>query len=179
MPEKELSTADGKLRLIRPDVARDAPLSVGWLQGEAGRRTQLLMGNAPQRLIIPTLATEQERVRSFLENKQQRTWAIEYDGQVVGAIWVNLQSDEHLKAPAIHIMIGDPEARGKGIGKQAIGLVMRSMRSEKEFRTLYSRHLVDNTAAAAILRPYGFQKAGKPYGDADGLQWQNEVADLT
>jgi len=34
-----------ELELVPPDVERDAPISLGWLEGDEGRNTLRLMGN--------------------------------------------------------------------------------------------------------------------------------------
>lgn len=57
----ELSTRDNSIRLVSPDINRDAPLGVRWLGGEAGRDTLRLMGAAEKDNRPTTLEQESRR----------------------------------------------------------------------------------------------------------------------
>jgi RimJ/RimL family protein N-acetyltransferase len=99
---------------------------------------------------------------------------IQYQGKVVGSIWADLEQVGNVPAPAIHIMIGDPEARGKGVGFAAASKVIDHLH-EKGFESIFSRHLASNGAASGLLKSLGFAQFGKQYTDEDGLEWQNVV----
>lgn len=170
----EMGTPNPRVRLVRPDVARDAPLSVQWLAGDEGRRTQQLMGIADEHNQPSTLAKEQQRIQDFLDKPTQRNWMIELDGTVVGAIWVDVDPKPDMPAPSIHLMLGDPAARGQGAGSAAFRAVLDWLRTnEALYPLVYSRHLVANKPAAALLAKNNFIDLGEPYTDKDGLQWQN------
>lgn len=164
----------GDTRLKRPLVQRDAPLSVEWLKGEEGKKSLLLMGVPENDIAEPTLEEEQARIQSFLDRKDQLNWMIEYKNRIVGAIWVDLQPTEHVKAPAPHIMIGDVSARGKGVGSQAMKLVIEYLFSQGH-DAVYTRCKPSNTAVMRMNAKLGFQKDGAEYIDADGITWQNVV----
>ncbi len=167
------------LKLVEPDVDRDAPLSVGWLNDEGGRATMLAMGNDADSVndMLPTsLVIERQRVKEFIEDRGQLNWMIEYDGVVVGSVWVNMLDAQQLPAPAVHIMIGDPAMRGKGIGYAAIETVMNYLYQQGR-RTIYSRHLCSNDAADGLLSSLGFTNLDKPYSSGS-LQFQNMIRTL-
>lgn len=160
------------VQLVEPDVERDAPISVQWLQGETGRDTLQRMGVPDNDIIEPTLESERGRIKSFLDREDQLNWMIEIDGRVVGAIWVDLKPQGSVKAPAIHIMIGDPSVRGQGIGPQAMQLVIDYL-YRQGYSTIYTRHRADNMPVEKMSTRLGFVPDGEPYVDSDGLKWQN------
>ncbi len=177
MKATQLETTNPKVHLIEPDVERDAPLSVAWLEGDIGRNTLRLMGVTEDKNKAPTLEGEKKRVQGFVNNPKQLNWAIQYDDKVVGAVWVDLEEVNSVEAPGIHIMIGDPQARGKGIGSSSMKAVIDYLR-EDDCLQVFSRHLADNTAAAKLLADQGFTPVGEPEPDNDGLIWQNVQLDL-
>jgi RimJ/RimL family protein N-acetyltransferase len=173
----KLHTTLPGLELVRPDVDRDAAAAVRWLEGEAGRSTLRLMGNSEDHTGPTTLATERARVQGFLDSREQLTWTLILRGRPVGVLWVDLLPTEHVPAPAVHIMIGDPTARGHGVGRAALAAVIA--RLSESHPSLYSRHLTSNQPVTVLLASAGFRNLGEPYAGADGLRWQNVVLDLT
>ena len=165
------------VRLIEPDLDRDAQLGVAWLDGEEGRQTLRKMGVADKDNKPTTLDQERVRVQGFIDRKEQLNWMIELNGKVVGAVWVDLTQQGNVPAPAIHIMIGDPEARGRGIGDTVTKAVVNYLREQGSSK-IYSRRLISNDIAAKLLFKNGFVKLDDPYTDEDGLTWQNVVLDL-
>ncbi len=168
-----LKTHNQDIVLVAPDVERDAPISVQWLEGAIGRDTLKLMGNTDENNKPSTLEAEKERVRDFIASKDQLNWMIQFKDKIVGSVWVSLKPTDYLLAPSIHIMIGDPAARGQGVGSQACSAVIDHMRKEGSYDYLYSRHLVKNTPANNLLKDLGFENLGEQYSDSDGLSWQN------
>ena len=174
-----IKTNRSDLELIDPNVERDAPISVKWLAGDAGRNTLRLMGNNEEDNKPSTLELEKERVIGFINSKEQITWMISFKDEIVGAIWVDLKPTSYVGAPAMHIMIGDPKARGHGIGRSASEAVIGYMRQSGEYRDLYTRHLISNLPASKLLEEVGFTKLDETYTDSDGLIWQNEKLTLS
>jgi len=173
----QLHTINPIIHLIEPDIERDAKLGQQWLEGELGRNTLRLMGVADKHNHATTLEQEKERVRDFIENADQFNWMIQLDDKVVGSIWVDLKPKDKIPAPAVHIMIGDPTARGKGIGGASTDAVIDYLRQQGEV-AVYSRTLVQNTVAKNLLNNNGFMPDGEPYTDEDGLEWQNAALHL-
>jgi RimJ/RimL family protein N-acetyltransferase len=171
----QLDTADLAVRLVQPDVERDAALSLRWLDGEPGRVTSLLMGVPPEMIEPPTLDRERARVSSFISRDDQYNWMIERDEAVIGSIWVDLRSSAVLGAPAVSLMIGDPAARHHGAGRHALVAVVQFLLGQGASE-VFARALVSNAASAGLLTRVGFGLLKEPYVDADGgLQWQNFV----
>lgn len=123
-----LETTDPNIHLIEPDIERDAQLGVAWLDGQVGRKTLELMGVSDKDNKASSLDDERERVRDFIEREDQLNWMIEANKNVVGSIWVDLESTNEVPGPAIHIMIGDPDARGRGIGDTVTKAVVNYIR---------------------------------------------------
>ncbi len=177
MRAKELHTNNPGVRLVEPDITRDAPLGVAWLQGDMGRNTLRLMGVAAKDNQPSTLEQERERVRGFIENDDQLNWMIAYRGTVVGSVWVHLRADQYLQGPSLHIMIGSPEARDKGIGLSSTEAVVGYLAKLGHAR-IYSRYLTDNAGSKNLLAKLNFHKMGEPYKDEDGLEFQNVVKEV-
>lgn len=176
MKAPRLQTNDARISLVEPNIDRDAKLGVQWLNGKAGRATLLSMGNTKETIdsILPTtLEQEADRVRDFIERKDQLNWMIECEGHVVGSTWVDLNSTKDLPGPSVHIMIGDQDMRGKGIGKTTVSAVLDYL--EKQGHTvIYSRYLTTNDGSERLLRSLGFTDLGAPYV-SDTLEFQNVV----
>jgi RimJ/RimL family protein N-acetyltransferase len=97
---------------------------------------------------------------------------IQYAGTVVGSIWVDVKSSEYLPSPGLHIMIGDPAVRGKGVGHAAATAVISHLHDDGATE-IFSRHLVSNSGVMQLLSNLGFVPLDQPYADADNLNWQN------
>lgn len=170
-----LETGDPNIHLIEPDIERDALLGVEWLQGELGRATLSSMGVPDKDNKATDISYERERVKDFIERDDQLNWMIDYQGKVVGSIWVDLEQVGNLPAPAIHIMIGDPKMRGKGVGYAVTSKVIEYLQRERNAGSIYSRYLTKNSVASNLLGSLGFEKLGEPYTDDDGLEFQDVV----
>ena len=169
----ELQTKSPDITLVQPDVERDAPTAVKWLEGNIGRTTLKLMGNDGEHNRPSTLEEERVRIKGFLDSDDQLTWMIRLQDKIVGTVWVNLNETEYLLGPSVHIMIGDPGARGQGVGGNTITTVIDYMRNAGEYDTLYSRHLATNERASGLLKEVGFKILGEQYTDQSNLSWQN------
>jgi RimJ/RimL family protein N-acetyltransferase len=172
-----MATNDGSVRLVEPDVERDAPLGLQWLAGEAGRETLRLMGVTNATNHPPTLEQERQRIQDFIDKSDQLNWMIAKDERIIGSVWADLEPTEYLKAPSLHIMIGDPTARGQGAGSQAFRTVAKYLADERHESAIYTRHLLGNIGSAKLAATSGFHEDGAPYEDADGLHWQNRRCD--
>jgi L-amino acid N-acyltransferase YncA len=175
---KQLSTDLAGLTLVRPNIDQDAHISVQWLEGPAGRDTLRLMGNTNEHNQPSTLEEEQDRLRDFVTATNQITWMLRYKGSTVGAVWISLDASKYLQAPSLHIMIGQPDVRGQGIGSAAMKALIQQLQFDASYEYVHSRYLKDNEASANLLRHAGFIEDGSPYQDDDGLSFQNVRLDL-
>jgi L-amino acid N-acyltransferase YncA len=170
---RRLSTDIPDLFLVGPNLKTDPPLAVTWLAGDAGRETLRLMANIDKKNKPSTIKIEKQRVRDFVTSFAQRTWMMNYHGKTVGAVWINLEQTAYLAAPSIHIMIGDPTMRQKGIGGATLRALIQLLKQEGEYAHIYSRYLTANIGSAKLLQGVGFTTDQDPYLDADGLMFQN------
>lgn len=175
---ENLHTNNPDVLLVKPDIERDAALGVQWLEGELGRATLTSMGVSETDNKPTTLEDERERVRDFIEGQDQLNWMIEYQGKIVGSVWADLKQVGNVPAPAIHIMIGNPNVRGKGIGTASISAVIEHLR-QSNTTTVYSRYLLENEGSKHLLSSLGFGNLGEPYVDNDGLTFQNVSLELS
>lgn len=174
-----LNTSYNGLKLVAPDVERDAPISLKWLEGSSGRETLRLMGSSDKQNKPSTLENEKKRVRDFIKSPDQLTWMLQLNDQIIGSIWISLKDTQHLPAPSIHIMVGNPESRGQGVGTYASEAVIDHLMNNTSYDCLYSRYLAENQPAANLLLGLGFERHGELYVDKDGLSWQNVKMELT
>lgn len=171
----ELITSDENIRLIMPNIERDAPTSVTWLEGDQGKETLRAMGVPEKDIIEPTLEGEEERINTMIESTHHIAWMIEQDGDVIGVAEVELEPTEYVDAPALSVMIGDPWERNKGVATTVLRSVIDWLHAEYENTFVYARHRSSNEASAQVLLKLGFEDDGAPYKDQDGLVWQNVV----
>lgn len=170
----ELFTADERLRLIAPDVARDASRMSEWLSGDQGVETLRSMGIAEKDILPPDIQSIEERMQHLIDSHVHVAWMIEIEGDIEGTMTVELQLSEYLDAPSVAIMIGDPWMRGKGLGAASLHLAIDYLHAEYEDIFVYARHRTSNEAFAQLLMKLGFEDNGSPYTDG-GIVWQNVV----
>ena len=134
-------------------------------------------GSAPELREQPALDADVFDVFGILRRLDGRNLLGEFDGNVVGAVWVDLEPTDYLPCPAVHIMIGEPKARGHGVGAESIKLVVEYLKNHG-FEKLYSRILINNSVARSLLLDNGFKLYREQYSDYDGVEWQNVVINL-
>lgn len=171
----DLSTSIAELVLTDTVPDRDAGYALSWFKGESGRDTLLKMGNAPNDINEPSYDDELATLEEFLvldDEGKQKTWMLRYGEVTIGAAWIELIKNHDVEAPSVHLMIGDPAFRGKGIGKAVMSSMIRYLKEDGS-GVVYSRHLTSNEAVIALNRSLGFVPDGHVYTDKDGLEWQN------
>lgn len=169
------------IQLLRPNVDRDALFAHSWFTRPEGRETLLSMGNAESQIKESTLEGEREIMQEFLDLEQSRkqiTRAIVIDKVTIGVVWIELFENHGVKSPSIHIMIGNPDYRGKGIGRAVMQSAIDYIRDTFQCKTIYTRHIANNTPVAKLNESLGFERDGEPYEDENGLMWQNIVMTL-
>jgi len=172
----DIKTDIPNLILVAPNPKRDAPFALKWFTSEYGKETLLLMGNAESEIEPSTLESETATLQKFMDkeqNQEQLTWMIRDQDKTIGAVWIELVDTPEVKSPAIHIMIGDKDYRGKGIGKEVMGKIIQYINNNLNLRDIYSRHLASNKSAKALLKSFGFLDNGNTYIDKNELEWQN------
>jgi RimJ/RimL family protein N-acetyltransferase len=171
----DLHTTITELLLSKPDPDRDASFAFTWFNSVSGRDTLLKMGNAPGEILIPTIEAETATIKEFLtleDEGKQKTWMLRLGEITIGAAWIDLVQNHGVKAPSVHLMIGDPAYREKGIGTATMHAMIAYLHDRGE-RVVYTRHLVSNEAVTSLTRSLGFLDDGNAYTDENGLIWQN------
>ncbi len=172
----DIKTDIPNLVLESPDPERDAPYALSWFASRFGKETLLLMGNAESEIKPHSLESEKETLQRFIElehENEQLTWVIRDQDKTIGAVWIELVDTPEVKSPAVHIMIGDKDYRGKGIGKTVVGEMIRYVKDDLNLHDIYSRHIASNESAKALLNSFGFSNDGVTYTDSNNLSWQN------
>lgn len=175
---KDIAINSAGVTLVAPDADRDAPSALSWFNSPHGKETLLLMGNAEHEIGDSTLEREKKTILEFLELEkagEQLTWAIRQADKTLGAVWIVLKDSDTLKAPSVHIMIGDKASRGKGIGRAVLLAVIQFINHDLHIPVIYSRHLVSNAAIARLLYSLDFVETGSVYKDENDLSWQNVI----
>jgi RimJ/RimL family protein N-acetyltransferase len=173
---KPLKTINSQLVLVSPDPDRDAPFAHEWFSGESGRDTLLNMGNAHSEIKPSSLEDEREVIEEFLRlerDNTQLTWMLRYDGRTVGAAWIDVIENHGVKAPSVHLLVGDTSMRGKGLGKAAMLGLIQYVQDTIKTKYVYSRHLTSNVSVRALNQSVGFIDDGSSYVDENELEWQN------
>jgi len=171
-----MQTNDSTIQLLPPDIDRDAPFALSWFQRPEGHATLLSMGNAEHEIEPSTLESETAILREFIDLEQEEkqiTRMIIVDQKTIGVVWIELFENHNVQSPSIHIMIGNPDYRGKGIGKSVMQAAINYVRDTLNLNTIYSRHLANNMQVATLNKSLGFEKDGVPYTDNNGLVWQS------
>lgn len=163
------------LELLKPDIERDAPFALSWFVRPEGKDTLLRMGNAEHEIPEPSLEAETDRIKEFIQleaESKQITRMISVDGVTIGVVWLELIETRGVKPPSLHIMIGNSDYRGMGIGKIAM-LEAIDLAKNKGYKVIYTRHLTNNTEIKKLNDSLGFVDDGDPYTDNNGLTWQH------
>lgn len=102
-------------------------------------------------------------------------YAIELGGQHVGNVWLWEVDPRHGKAE-VRILLGDPAARGKGAGTEALSLLAEHAWRGLRLSRLYAYVLAGNAPARRAFAKAGFQEEGLLRADrwVDGA-WSDVV----
>ena len=166
----------GDISLVVPNIERDAFFALDWFSRAEGRQTLLSMGNAEHEIDEPTLDGEKATIQEFIDlekDGKQITRMIVVDSKTVGAVWIELFENHGVKAPSVHIIVGNPEYRGKGIGSSVMRAAIDYVLHDLSATVVYSRHLSSNINISAVNKKLGFIPEGDVYEDENGLVWQN------
>lgn len=170
------------IQFLPPNIERDAPFAHSWFIRPEGRATLLSMGNTESEIEESTLENQKQIIQEFLDLEKegkQITRSIIADDETIGFIWIELFENHGVKAPSVHIMIGNPDYRGKGIGRTAMQSAFEYIHETLHYKMIYTRHLAHNLPIAELDESLGFIKDGESYKDKNGLVWQNIKKNIT
>ena len=97
--------------------------------------------------------------KDIYEVKQLRLVISSYDEQAIGLIDI-FDFDFHNKRAGIGIVIKDPETRGKGLGSEALKLLVDYCFSHLNLHQVYCNVAEENTASIHLFKNHGFKEIG-------------------
>ena len=118
-----------------------------------------------------------EIAAAFLQNfdrKRERCWIAEMDGEPVGSVLVVKDTKTTAK---LRLLIVDPKARGRGLGKRLVEECIRFAR-EKGYRRLVLWTQSNLAAARGIYRAAGFRKVKEEKHASFGVKLTGEYWEL-
>lgn len=98
-------------------------------------------------------------VRQDLAEADLHVYAIEYDGEVVGAIQWSAEDDPQYRHANIDIYL-HPDVHGRGVGTDAVRTLARHLIDDEGHHRLSIDPAADNAAAIACYSKVGFQPVG-------------------
>lgn len=118
-------------------------------------------------------------IRQYLENAQQDIYEAKQlrlaicvlgSSDAIGLIDL-FDFDPKNKKAGIGIVIAQPEQRGKGIGKEALQLLVTFAFQQLQLHQVYANIGIDNEISLKLFTTFGFQKIGvkKDWNYAHGL----------
>lgn len=102
---------------------------------------------------------------SWIKNKIETGQVVQFvicnmaDHKPLGSVYVRDIDMEHKKGE-YGIFIGEADARGRGVGTAAAGLMLKYCFEELKLHRVYLRALADNTAAIRSYEKAGFKREG-------------------
>lgn len=118
-----------------------------------------------------------EIAAAFVQNfdrKRERCWIAEMDGEPVGSVFVVKDTKTTAK---LRLLIVDPKARGRGLGKRLVEECIRFAR-EKGYRRLALWTQSNLAAARGIYRVAGFRKVREEKHASFGVKLTGEYWEL-
>lgn len=162
------------IREVNSDI--DAMSAHKWFSQPSGSDTLRLMGNAEHEIKPSSYESEHATFVEFqdLESKgEQVTRTICVNDTVIGIVWIELRENHGIKAPSIHVMIGDVNYRGKGFGRAGMEWGIEYAKHGLKAPVLYSRYLTRNVPISRMMNSLKFSLDGRMYVDSNDLEWQN------
>lgn len=109
-----------------------------------------------------------------LDRSCERCWIAEMDGEPVGSVFVVKDTKTTAK---LRLLIVDPKARGRGLGKRLVEECIRFAR-EKGYRRLALWTQSNLAAARGIYRAAGFRKVKEEKHASFGVKLTGEYWEL-
>jgi RimJ/RimL family protein N-acetyltransferase len=140
---------DVTLRALAPD---DAPRMLGWM------RDPDVAANLGLRA-APTPEKTQAFIERSIRHDDVRAWAIEWSRRHVGNVVLD-RFDSWVGSARLSVYIGEPPARGQGVGAAAITLALRDAFGPLGLSKVWLTVHEENVAARRTYRSLGFHDEG-------------------
>ncbi|HEX6547701.1 MAG TPA: GNAT family protein [Candidatus Dormibacteraeota bacterium] len=158
----------GALCTLRPLREEEAETIVPWWEDLETTRT------IGRRLPVG-LAEERDWLAAAARDPNRFTWGIECEGRLVGISGVD--QIDWLNARAVTgTVVGDPSARGKGIGSESMWLRTEFVFTQTQLHKLCSGYLSNNPASGRAQAKSGYREVGRrrEHFFRDG-EWVDEI----
>jgi aminoglycoside 6'-N-acetyltransferase len=105
-------------------------------------------------------ADEPEQVREELRSDDRyKTFAIEVDGALAGWLGVEEENDPYYRSAALDIILA-PAYQGRGLGPEALRMMIRRLRDERGHHRFTIDPAVENKRAIRAYESVGFRPVG-------------------
>lgn len=139
---------------LRQPQPYDLRRTFNWLQDQR-LRTDFMVADAPRR------QGHFRYWRLLLADSTQRVFSIIDCGRHVGNCGLkNIEPENGIAE--LWIYLGDPQVRGRGIGRIAVQLLLKHFSTQLQGRKVYLHLRRDNTAARALYKATGFSDCSEP-----------------
>ncbi len=146
------SLLDNRQLIIRPLKPEDAP-RISLLSNNIN-----IWKNVRDSFPFPyKLEDAQTFIQNCINQNPMVTFGIEYDGEIVGAIGFELQSDVYRLSAELGYWIGEPYW-GKGIATQSVKSMVKFGFNELNLIRIYAGVFESNKASMKVLEKAGFKK---------------------
>jgi ribosomal-protein-alanine N-acetyltransferase len=169
--------ADVKLRDFRPD---DAEAVHRWFNDE--RVTANLVGSRDSF----SLDDARGWVERAVDTSSDRKWAITIDGSDLAVGFVALFGLDRETGPELAVLVGDPDAWGKGVAREAERQACIHAFDDYSAHRIHAEIPATNKAAQKVVTFLGFQREGvmrraipRPDGPVDNEVWGLLPEDFT
>ena len=139
---------------IRPLKETDAYTSVSWRNDAT---IWMYTGSSPTSEI--TIEDELAWIRRVISDPTCRRFAIESDGRYVGNVYL---TGIRAEIAEYHIFIGEKDALGKGIAREATRLVLQYARDQLDLREVELFVRPENVIAVGLYESLGFKPVSDP-----------------
>ena len=137
---------------LRDLVSQDAPRLHAWRREAEVNRW---MSDSPP----PSLEAQQRWVDAMIADPDRRGWIITHNGQPAGFLMLSGLTDCNRRAEW-GWYIGDPDARGRGVGRAAQALGLDKAFDDFGLEKVWAEVLADNETALKAQAACGFRREG-------------------
>lgn len=155
VPEEGPEVLRGQVVWLRPLSRDDGPLIVRWRRQEEVARQ--LFGQPP------TLLEHQRWFEAIQQGRGREEYVIVWNiggRRPVGTIGLSGIDSRHRRAE-FGILLGEREARGKGVALEASELIVRRAFADLRLERLYLHVFADNLPAIRLYQALGFAEEGR------------------
>lgn len=156
--ERPVINLEGELVALGPMGRDQIPLYHRWLNNFDTLRSQ---GEPPQ--LPDSLGSVERWYGSYVDGNDSTAWFTVYDRETYRPVgWTELKDiDRHHGTAEFAIMIGEPEARGRGFGSEVTRLVLAYGFENLGLHNIHLYYMEFNAGARRAYEKAGFREYGR------------------